>query len=53
MMLHSHFETEKPKNMTTLADLNESGKPEEFVSEIFPPNEEAKPKRGRPRKNKE
>lgn len=45
MMLHRHFEGEKPSDgMTTLADLN-SEKGREFVSEIFPPVEEEKPKR--------
>lgn len=47
MMLHRHFEQEKPKNMTTLADVTPSVE-EEFVSEIFPPEEPAAPKkRGR------
>lgn len=50
MMLHRHFEADKNKNMTTLADL--SGSEEEFVSEVFPPEEpvETSKKRGRPRK---
>ena len=52
MMLHRHFETEESKNMTTLADLNGEEETEEFVSEVFPPDED-KPKRGRPKKNKE
>lgn len=50
MMLHRHFEAEKNKNMTTLADLSGSGK--EFVSEVFPPEEpvEAPKRRGRQKK---
>ena len=52
MMLHRHFEdTEKSENMTTLEVLN-GGEKEEFVSEIFPPDE-AKPKRGRKKKTEE
>ena len=51
MMLHRHFEDEKRKNMTTLEDLN-GGEKEEFVSEIFPPEQE-KPKRGRRKKTEE
>lgn len=38
MMLHRHFEEQKRKeNMTTLADVAPSK--EEFVSEVFPPEE--------------
>lgn len=51
MMLHRHFEEEKNKNITTTADFLEN---EEFVSNVFPPDENSmeKPKRrGRPRKN--
>ena len=52
-MLHRHFEQEKQKNITTLKDVEPK---EEFVSEIFPPNEaenkETK-KRGRPKKTEE
>ena len=55
MMLHRHFEAEKNKNMTTLQDLTPAAreKKEEFVSEVFPPEEpaEASRKRGRPRKS--
>ena len=51
MMLHRHFETEPSENMTTHAVL-QGEKKEEFVSEIFPPEEE-KPKRGRKKKNEE
>ncbi len=51
MMLHRHFEAEKEKNMTTLADLN---KKEEFVSNIFPNDENAEqPKRGRRKKSED
>jgi len=53
MMLHRHFEAEKEKNITTLADVTPK---EEFVSEIFPPDEkpvEAPKKRGRPKKTEE
>lgn len=49
MMLHRHFEKEKEENMTKSEDL---GKQEEFVSDIFPPNEAPK-RRGRPKKNQE
>ena len=48
MMLHRHFEAEKSKNITTLADVTPK-----YVSEIFPPDEEpveAPKKRGRPKK---
>ena len=47
MMLHRHFEAERDKNITTLADVTPK---EEFVSEVFPP-EEAPKRRGRPKKN--
>lgn len=49
MMLHRHFEAEKNKNITTLKDVTPK---EEFVSEVFPPQEEEqeKPKRGRKKK---
>lgn len=53
MMLHRHFETEKSKNMTTLADVTPGAK-EEFVSEVFPPDEEpveAPKRRTRTKKN--
>lgn len=49
-MLHRHFEQEKEKNITTLKDVEPK---EEFVSEIFPPDEEAPKKRGRPKKTEE
>jgi len=54
MMLHRHFEREKQKNMTTLADMT-SGAKEEYVSDIFPPEEpvEAPKRRGRPKKTDE
>lgn len=50
MMLHRHFEAEKEKNITKLADLTPK---EEYVSEVFPPEEpaEAPKKRGRPKKD--
>lgn len=45
MMLHRHFEQGRPENMTTLADVTPKAE-EEFVSEIFPPEEPAEaPKR--------
>lgn len=55
MMLHRHFENEKSKNMTTLADVT-PGAEKEYVSEVFPPDEEpveAPKKRGRPKKTEE
>lgn len=56
MMLHRHFEAEKEKNITTLADVTPHEK-EEYVSEIFPPDEEtpveAPKRRGRPAKKSE
>jgi len=55
MMLHRHFEAEKNKNITTLADVTPHAE-EEFVSEVFPPDEgpgEAPKKRGRPPKKTE
>lgn len=55
MMLHRHFENEEDRraNMTTLADMSGSG--EEFVSEVFPPEEpvEAPKRRGRQKKSVE
>ena len=51
MMLHRHFEQDDPANMTTTAVLNGEG--EDYVSEIFPPAEEEKPKRGRKKKTEE
>ena len=50
MMLHRHFESEK-QNVTTFTDTRPVGEKEEFVSEIFPPEENQQKKRGRPRKN--
>lgn len=52
MMLHRHFENEKSNNMTTLKDVTPANEGEDFVSEVFPPDEE-KPKRGRKKKNEE
>ncbi len=49
MMLHRHFEAGKEqKNITKLADVTPHK--EEFVSEVFPPDEEAPKRRGRPKK---
>lgn len=53
MMLHRHFEEQKNKNITTLADVTPNA---EFVSEVFPPDEmpvEAPKRRGRPKKTEE
>lgn len=52
MMLHRHFENEKSNNMTTLKDVSLNKEGEDFVSEVFPPDEE-KPKRGRKKKTEE
>lgn len=52
MMLHRHFEQGHNKNMTTLKDVTPHEK-EEFVSEVFPPDEEAPKRRGRPKKTEE
>lgn len=51
MMLHRHFEADKEKNVTKLADVSPDGN-EDFVSEVFPPDEEQTetPKRGRKKK---
>ena len=60
MMLHRHFEAERNReNMTTLKDVTPNVQRErevqkEFVSEVFPPEEEtseAPKRRGRPRKS--
>ena len=50
MMLHRHFEAERDRNITTLADVTPK---EKFVSEVFPPDDEkeAPKRRGRPKKN--
>ena len=55
MMLHRHFEDDKKRkeNMTTSKDVTPKA---QFVSEVFPPDEEAEeaPKRrGRPKKTEE
>lgn len=49
MMLHRHFENEsKKENMTKLSDVSRPEEGEDFVSEIFPPDEDAeRPKRKR------
>jgi hypothetical protein len=53
MMLHRHFEAEKDyKNMTKLADVTPHEE-EKFVSEVFPPDEGAPKRRGRPKKTEE
>lgn len=54
MMLHRHFEQERDKNITTLADVTPKVK-KEFSSDIFPPVEpvEAPKRRGRPKKTDE
>lgn len=49
MMLHRHFENEKRKNLTTLSDVSPVEK-KEHVSEVFPPDEAAPKRRGRPPK---
>ena len=44
MMLHRHFENEKPsKNITKLSDVSRPEKEEGFVSEIFPPEVKEEP----------
>jgi hypothetical protein len=54
MMLHRHFEAEKNKNVTTLEDVTpKPTKQDEFVSEIFPPEEPTKRRGGRPKKTDE
>ena len=53
MMLHRHFEdNEQKENVTTLADVTPHT---EFVSAVFPPDEETAeaPKRGKRTKNQE
>lgn len=53
MMLHRHFEGQKSENITTFADVTPKAKEKQFVSEVFPPNEEpveAPKKRGRTKK---
>lgn len=48
MMLHRHFENEsKKENMTKLSDVSRPEEGEDFVSEIFPPEDEERPKRRR------
>lgn len=49
MMLHRHFENEsKKENMTKLRDVSRPDEGEDFVSEIFPPDEDVeRPKRKR------
>ena len=47
MMLHRHFEAER-ENMSKTADVKPQD--EEFVSEVFPPDEETPKRRGRPKK---
>lgn len=53
MMLHRHFEGMRNDNMTKLADVSPKQEGEDFVSEVFPPADEEKPKRGRKKKTEE
>ena len=53
MMLHRHFENEKNKNVTTLADVAPKPKTDEFVSEIFPPEDAPKRRGGRTKKTED
>lgn len=55
MMLHRHFENgEINENMTKLRDVSRPEKGEDFVSEIFPPDENTeRSKRGRKKKIEE
>lgn len=55
MMLHRHFEAENAKNenVTTLADVAPTPKQDDFVSEIFPPEDAPKRRGGRPKKTDE
>lgn len=53
MMLHRHFEEQgRDPNMTTLADVTPKVRKEEYVSEVFPPDQpvEAPKRRGRQKK---
>lgn len=55
MMLHRHFEAEKNDNITTLKDVTPGAK-DEYVSDIFPPDEKKEndpPKRTRRKKSEE
>ena len=52
MMLHRHFEQGHNENMTTLKDVTPHIETE-YVSEVFPPDEEAPKRRGRPRKTED
>lgn len=49
MMLHRHFEAGNDKTPLTKTDDLSKRHDEEFVSDIFPPDED-KPKRGRRKK---
>ena len=49
MMLHRHFEEGTPENITKLHDVSVEQE-EEYVSEIFPPEEVAEKKPARKRK---
>lgn len=54
MMLHRHFEAEKNKNVTTLEDVTpKPAKKDEFVSEIFPPEDAPKRRGGRAKKTED
>ena len=52
MMLHRHYETEPNENMTKLADVTPTAR-EEFVSDIFPPEEPVKAPKKRTRSKKD
>lgn len=54
MMLHRHFEAEKNDNVTTLEDVTpKPKKKDEFVSEIFPPEDAPKRRGGRAKKTED
>ena len=55
MMLHRHFEAENAKNenVTTLADVAPTPKQDEFVSELFPPEDAPKRRGGRAKKTED
>ena len=49
MMLHRHFEQEGNENMTRLSDVEPKN---EFVSEVFPPEEQTEAPKRRTRSKK-
>ena len=54
MMLHRHFEEEKRKKQVQPSVKSEvDDKNEQFVSDVFPPDKEAEPKRTRRKKEAE